>query len=1044
MPNMAKGPWTGILLATLMVLFSTHSLLVESESQTETEFPSNGIRMESISSNSPGQVLGHIDTHDTLSIGRQFACAVTENSSVVCWGRTDFGQTGIGISGSQVYHNMTYVDALNGMGIVEVSAHLDHACGLTSQGVVYCWGSNQNGQIGNGQIGGNVLVPTQALLPQGVVAKSLSQGPSSHTCIISTDGDLYCWGYNNRGQVGNGQICFDWAGSVVSYTNPCFNGQFGILTPELISMPSGVAVTSVSVGGEHTCATGTDGGLYCWGSDMNCRVTGGDTVPADPITEAPGCGYWWLADTPRKLAMSNPEVTIQDVANLSFVQAVNGWVFSCAMTNTGAGICWGANTESQQGIGNNSNEPYAVVPTMIQGPPGESMTSMSATTAQACALYDQTGAHCWGDNWAGNTGDYNGSNDVICNYQNGAGGGGNINCQDRSTPHQVHTGGNYTAVVMGAANACGLDSSNDIHCWGAYAWNNINQTQHQVFWGTRVPELMQIPGTAKIALDDLDSDNDGINAPFDLWAEGCPSGWYQDAPNSCQESPPGHYAEEGMPWNLVMCESGTYQPNGGQASCIDSIPGYHVPSEGALSQTICPAGSYQPNAGSQACLLADPGHMVETPGKTFQSACTIGRYSSTSGATACLRASPGYYVDTASATGQTPCPPGQYSSNEGSVSCSSTSPGQYTSVNASTHPETCEPGSYQPDSASTSCILAPAGFYVSSAGSTSFQPCLSGKYQPLEGSTECEVTLPGYYTSGAGSVDAIACEPGSYQPNSGADMCLPAIPGTYVSNEAAIEYATCTTGTFQPNAGSSECLVVDTGHYAIGEGAQNQIPCPVTTYQPLTGQTSCNDVEAGHYTSSSGSSNQIACEPGTYQPMAKSTSCRDSPAGHFVPDSASTEFLACVVGTYQPISASTSCLQADEGYFVDSSSQLSQTACQKGTYQPNLGSSECLLADPGYFVDTTAATEQMPCPAGTYQSREGQSSCTFTSTDFFSSEPGSVDQTPCPAGQHQPLTSQTECVDKPDDGGLLPGFGFYAAMVALLTAAIGIRSKQES
>ena len=82
-------------------------------------------------------------------------------------------------------------------------------------------------------------------------------------------------------------------------------------------------------------------------------------------------------------------------------------------------------------------------------------------------------------------------------------------------------------------------------------------------------------------------------------------------PNSCQESPPGHYAEEGMPWNLVMCESGTYQPNGGQASCIDSIPGYHVPSEGALSQTICPAGSYQPNAGSQACLLADPGHMVE-------------------------------------------------------------------------------------------------------------------------------------------------------------------------------------------------------------------------------------------------------------------------------------------------------------------------------------------------------------------------------------------------------------------------------------------------
>ena len=493
------------------------------------------------------------------------------------------------------------------------------------------------------------------MLPQGVVAKSLSQGPSSHTCIISTDGDLYCWGFNNRGQVGNGQICFDWNG----YSNPCYNGQTGIATPELISLPPGVGVTSVSVGGEHTCATGTDGGLYCWGSDMNCRVTGGDTVPLDSITDAAGCTYWWIAETPRKLAMSNPEISIQDAANLSFVQAVGGWVFSCAMTNSGDGICWGANTESQQGIGNNSNEPFAVVPTLIQGPPGENMTSISSTTAQACAMYDQTGAYCWGDNWGGNTGDYNGSNDVICNYSGMINGGGNINCPDRAAPHQVHTGENYTAVVMGAANGCGLDSSNDIHCWGAYAFNNINQTQHQVYWGTRIPELMQLPGTAKIALDDLDSDNDGINAPFDLWAEGCPSGWYQDAHNSCQESPPGHYAEEGVPWNLIMCESGTYQPNGGQTSCIDSIPGYHVPIEGALSQTICPAGSYQPNAGSQACLLADPGHMVETPGKTFQSACTIGRYSSTSGATACLRASPGYYVDTASATEQTPCPPGR-------------------------------------------------------------------------------------------------------------------------------------------------------------------------------------------------------------------------------------------------------------------------------------------------------------------------------------------------------------------------------------------------
>lgn len=87
-PLMAKRLVTAVFLAALMILLSTNSLLVDQGTQTETEILSDEIRLESISSNSPGQVLGHIDTHDTLSIGRQFACAVTENSSVVCWGRT--------------------------------------------------------------------------------------------------------------------------------------------------------------------------------------------------------------------------------------------------------------------------------------------------------------------------------------------------------------------------------------------------------------------------------------------------------------------------------------------------------------------------------------------------------------------------------------------------------------------------------------------------------------------------------------------------------------------------------------------------------------------------------------------------------------------------------------------------------------------------------------------------------------------------------------------------------------------------------------------
>ena len=1041
LPLMAKSPWTGIFLAILMVLFSTHPLLVDSGSQTETEIHSDEIRLGTIANNSPGQVLGHIDTHDSLSIGRQFACAVTENSSVVCWGRTDFGQTGIGVTGTNVYHNMTYVDALNGMGIVEVSAHLDHACALTSQGAVYCWGSNVDGQIGNGQIGGNVLVPTQPLLPQGVVAKSLSQGPSSHTCAISTDGDLYCWGLNSRGQVGNGQLCANWG---TTYTNPCSNANTGILVPELISMPTGVTVTSVSVGGEHTCATGSDGGVYCWGSDMNCRVTGGDSVSDDPITGNQGCNYFHHTLSPRKLTMSNTEVTIQDAANLSFVQAVSGWVFSCAMTNSGDGVCWGANTESQQGIGNNSNLDFAVVPTLIQGPSGESMTSMSATTAQACAMYDQTGAYCWGDNWGGNTGDYDGSNAVLCNYSGQENGGGNVNCQDRAAPHQVYTGGNYAAVVMGAANACGLDASNDIHCWGAYAWNNVNQTQHHVLWGTRVPELMQLPGTAKIALDDLDSDNDGLNSPFDLWPEGCPSGWYQDAPNSCDESPPGHYAEESLPWNLVICESGTYQPNGGQTSCIDSTPGYYVPDEGALSKIICPAGSYQPNARSSTCILADPGYMVSTPGKIDQTACNAGRFSSVGGSTECVRAQPGFYVSGSGSAEEVPCPPGSYAPAQGSISCISTSPGQYTDAPASTQPVSCDPGSYQPDFGQSSCLLAPAGNYVSESMASSYQPCLSGHYQSAEGMTGCVTTSPGTYTPGASFTAPLDCSAGTYQPSAGAERCIDAMPGNYVASEGGVEAIECSPGTYQPQSGQSTCLEADAGHYITLRAAKSQMPCPVTTFQPQTGQTACMDAEPGHYADGVGAMDQTPCDAGEYQPSSKSTNCKIVPAGHYSVGMGSIDFIACMPGTYQPTSGMSGCIDADEGNYVGESSQLMQTPCSKGTYQPSTASSECLSADAGYFVESTGATEQTPCEAGSYQPVEGRSNCIYSSINNYVPEAGSAVQTACPSGEHQPTLGQTGCVEKEDEGGLLPGFSSFFALMALVGAASMITSRKQN
>ena len=329
-------------LSLLMITFTTITIFTNPLS-TEDSLSDSEVRYDTshLQNNSIGSLQGHIDTYDTLSIGIQFTCVVTDNASVICWGRTDYGETGIGMTGNEAYHNASYVVGLTGITVVEVAAYWDHACALSDMGEVYCWGRNHEGQLGNGN-SADSTTPVQVSFPSGVEVASLAQGPSVHTCVISTNGDGYCWGYNNAGQIGNGEVC-----APVEATSKlsCAGGGSldHVVTPQLVNMPSSVGITSINAGGEHTCATGTDGGVYCWGQDNNCRVTGGD-----PVTDMSGdaaCGFTHRQPSPRKIMFQNTAVTIPDAQNLSFTQVVVGWVFSCGLADTGAVICWGANTE---------------------------------------------------------------------------------------------------------------------------------------------------------------------------------------------------------------------------------------------------------------------------------------------------------------------------------------------------------------------------------------------------------------------------------------------------------------------------------------------------------------------------------------------------------------------------------------------------------------------------------------------------------------------------------------------------------------------------
>jgi alpha-tubulin suppressor-like RCC1 family protein len=133
----------------------------------------------------------------SLAAGQSHTCASFTDGSLMCWGNNGNGQLG----------NGTTVDSLTpalafATGVQAVTAGHDFTCVTTLSVDVQCWGNNAQGQLGDGSSHGDSAVPTLVNpLPGDVLEIRSGQG---HTCSLHISGAVYCWGQNNRGQLGNG------------------------------------------------------------------------------------------------------------------------------------------------------------------------------------------------------------------------------------------------------------------------------------------------------------------------------------------------------------------------------------------------------------------------------------------------------------------------------------------------------------------------------------------------------------------------------------------------------------------------------------------------------------------------------------------------------------------------------------------------------------------------------------------------------------------------------------------------------------------------
>lgn len=294
-------------------------------------------------------------TFDRITAGGAHTCALTSAGQAYCWGHNADGR--LGDSTFVLPLMPVAVLPLGGIAFDQIDAGNAHTCGLDA-GQAYCWGQNTSGQVGDSTINNYRYGPTATMQLGGLTFTSISAG-FSHTCALDGSGQAYCWGYDGDGALGNGstfggripQVVQQPAGvtfvSISSnYSHSCGltgggqvycwgeNGSGQLGDSSVVDRNAPVAVqqgalsfVSITTGSDHTCAVDGSGNAYCWGGDANQQLGNGAS------------------------GASRIPVAVTMPSGVSFAFASVDAAKSCALDTIGQTWCWGRNNFNQIGDG---------------------------------------------------------------------------------------------------------------------------------------------------------------------------------------------------------------------------------------------------------------------------------------------------------------------------------------------------------------------------------------------------------------------------------------------------------------------------------------------------------------------------------------------------------------------------------------------------------------------------------------------------------------------------------------------------------------------
>lgn len=334
-----------------------------------------------------------------VATGSNSTCARKSDGVLKCWGLNSAGQIGDGSTSNRstpvlVDAGVTYQSIAIGS-----NGGQAHTCGITSSGVLKCWGSNAWGEVGDGTTTDR---SSPVIIDAGTSYQSVSvggNGSSAHSCGITVSGILKCWGRNAYGELGDG--------TTTNRTTPVVIGS---------------SYAKVSVGDEYTCAINSSGVLNCWGRNSDYQQLGDGTATnrSSPVVIDSGVTYLLVSASYSKTCgvtsagilkcwgtgylgtgsstTYNTPTVIDSGTTYSAVSPGSG--VTCAITSTGSLKCWGFNGFGE--VGNNSLSPQGL-PTVVDS--GINYQKISSGAAQTCGLTTSSILKCWGDNGSGQLGD---------------------------------------------------------------------------------------------------------------------------------------------------------------------------------------------------------------------------------------------------------------------------------------------------------------------------------------------------------------------------------------------------------------------------------------------------------------------------------------------------------------------------------------------------------------------------------------------------------------------------------------------------------------